>query len=430
MLGLARSKGHSVVADPEEADVLVVNTCSFLQAAREESVDEILRLAGLKGGNGARRLVVTGCMAEQYSSELRREIPEIDATVASTALESFTDAVETDGACEFRGDKQYLPAAGITRSLLARDGSAYLKVSEGCDHDCAFCIIPQIRGPHRSRPQDELVAEARSLVNEGVVELNLVAQDLSAYGHDSEDARGLPELLESLGEIDGLQRVRCLYLYPNTVSERLLDVMASVANVCPYVDMPLQHADGGILRSMRRGGNADHLKRLIDRIRDRLGDPVLRTTFIVGFPGETDKAFAVLRRFVEEVEFDRVGVFRYSREPGSPAADMPSQVPQDVALGRHDQLISLQEGISARRQARFVGTRARVLICGTGEDGMWYGRTAGQAPEVDGVTHLGAAGAALPGTMAEARITGADVHDLYAQIEGSPAGIDPGLRRA
>jgi ribosomal protein S12 methylthiotransferase len=416
MLGLARARGHDVVASPEEADVVVVNTCSFLGQAREESIDTILGLARFKADGGASRLLVTGCMVEEYAEELLDEIPEIDACVGTTALESFADALEPNGTRIFKGDKHYLPAANVTRSLLNHDGSAYLKVSEGCDHDCAFCIIPRIRGPHRSRRVSDLLEEAQGLVARGVVELNLVAQDLSAYGHDVAECGGLPELLARMGRIDGLERVRCLYLYPNAVSDELLDTMAAVDNVCPYVDMPLQHADAGILRLMRRGGGPDSMRRIIDRIRARLDNPVLRTTFIVGFPGETEEAFRRLCDFVEEVHFDRIGLFVYSPEPGSHAADLPGAVAPELAWQRHDELVSIQEAISAERQASYVGTTARVLICGTDDDGLWYGRTDGQAPEIDGVTYLGAEAAVAQGQLVKARITGADVHDLYGEV--------------
>jgi ribosomal protein S12 methylthiotransferase len=283
MLGRAIAEGHEIVGDAESADVLVVNTCAFIEDARKESVGKILELAALRSAD--RKLVVTGCMAERYGSELAREIPEIDAMVGTGALDRFTEALDADGGAIFRAGPHYLPSARMERVVADTDGSAYLKVSEGCDHDCAFCVIPDIRGRHASRPLEDVVAEAQRLAERGIVEVNLVAQDLSAYGRDLGQRDGLAALLRALGEVRGLERVRCLYLYPNTLADSALAAMAEVGNVCPYIDMPLQHADETMLRSMRRGGTRDSLRRLLDRIRGKLGDPVVRSTFIVGFPG-------------------------------------------------------------------------------------------------------------------------------------------------
>jgi ribosomal protein S12 methylthiotransferase len=325
MLGRAIAEGHVVVDDPDTADVLVVNTCAFIEDARKESVAKILELAEIRTRGDSQRLVVTGCMAQRYGEELGREIPEIDALVGTGALDRFTEALDARGGRLFTAGPHFLPSARMQRAVADTDGSAYLKVSEGCDHDCAFCVIPDIRGRHASRPIDDIVAEAHALVAGGAIELNLVAQDLSAFGRDLGVRDGLAALLRALGEVPGLARVRCLYLYPNTLADSALSAMKEVGNVCAYVDMPLQHADTGILTSMRRGGTTDSLRRLLARIRERLGDPVMRSTFIVGYPGETESAFETLARFVEEAGFDRIepcGGFRHcaSTAPRGPAS--------------------------------------------------------------------------------------------------------------
>ena len=415
MLGRARAEGHEVVSDSAAADVLVVNTCAFIDTAREESIDKILELARTKAARDGRRLVVTGCLAERYGEELAREIPEIDALVGTGALDRFPAAIESRGGTMFRGAKHYLPSADMERELADSDGSAYIKVSEGCDHDCAFCVIPQIRGRHQSRAIDDVVDEAERLVARGIVEVNLIAQDLSAYGRDRGVEDGLAALLYRLGRVGGLDRVRCFYLYPNTLADSALEAIARVENVCKYVDLPLQHADAEVLRSMRRARGADQLRRILDRVRARMGDPVIRTAFIVGYPGETDAAFERLRSFVEEVRFDHVAVFRYSPEEGSAAAELPSRVPRHVAEFRRDRLLAVQELIAEDRLARHIGRVERVLVCGRDEEGRWYGRTDGQAPEIDGVTYLDGDWSAFIGKCVPVSVTGSDAYDLYAE---------------
>jgi ribosomal protein S12 methylthiotransferase len=431
MLGRAIAEGHVVVDDPDTADVLVVNTCAFIEDARKESVAKILELAEIRTRGDSQRLVVTGCMAQRYGEELGREIPEIDALVGTGALDRFTEALDARGGRLFTAGPHFLPSARMQRAVADTDGSAYLKVSEGCDHDCAFCVIPDIRGRHASRPIDDIVAEAHALVAGGAIELNLVAQDLSAFGRDLGVRDGLAALLRALGEVPGLARVRCLYLYPNTLADSALSAMKEVGNVCAYVDMPLQHADTGILTSMRRGGTTDSLRRLLARIRERLGDPVMRSTFIVGYPGETESAFETLARFVEEAGFDRIAVFKYSPEEGSAAAALPGRVPDLVAEYRRDALLSLQEGVAEARLARFVGRSERLLVCGRDEAGTWYGRTEGQAPEIDGQTFLGDASMGFadrlrPGTLIDVEITAADAYDLYATPLRTDASAVPG----
>ncbi len=420
MLGSALADGHTLVDDPSDADVLVVNTCAFIQEAREESIDTILELARVKAEREGRRLVVTGCMAERFGEELRTEIPEIDSMVGTGGLASFTKAMDVRGGEIFRGAKHYLPSALMERVVSETDGSAYIKVSEGCDHECSFCVIPDIRGKHESRSIDDIAAEAERLVAAGVVEVNLVAQDMSAYGKDIGLNDGLAQMLYRLGRVNGLERVRCYYLYPNTLTDSALEAINDVENVAAYIDLPLQHADGGVLQKMRRAKDADQLRRILDRVRERVADPVIRTSFIVGFPGETEAAFDGLCRFVEDVRFDRLAVFRYSREDGSPAAALPDQVAPELAEDRRDILLDIQEPIAADRLSRFVGRNERLLICGRDDESGWYGRTAGQGPDIDGFTYLGSEPTGLRvGTMADVVVTGADAYDLFAEVSGA-----------
>jgi ribosomal protein S12 methylthiotransferase len=418
MLGRAAAEGCEVVDDPDQADVLVVNTCGFIDAAREESVDAILAMAGVKAESADRKLVVTGCMAERYTDELAREIPEVDAFVGTGSIDRFMDAMAARDGAVFKGDKHYLPSSAMERLVTETDGSAYLKVSEGCDHECSFCVIPDIRGKHESRTVEDVALEAERLAAGGIVEVNLIAQDLSAYGRDRGMRDGLAALLYRLGRIDGLERVRCYYLYPNTIEDTALEAMRDVDNVCAYVDIPLQHADADVLRSMRRAKDADQLRRLIDRIRGYLGDPVVRSSFIVGYPGETEAAFETLCRFVEEVRFDRLSVFKYSPEQGSPAERLPDRVPTLVTEYRRDALLQVQAPIAAERLARFVGSTARVLVGGSEGDGGVFGRTEGQGPDIDGVTWLGAAAPDEPGRLVDVEITANDEFDLFGEVFG------------
>ncbi len=427
MLGKAVAEGHQIVDDPDQADVLVVNTCSFIDAAREESVAAVLELAGKKAAGG-QRLVVTGCLAERYGAELVTELPEVDAFVGTGALAEFPEALNAGGGRLFKGDKHYLPAASMERRLGDFDGSAYVKVSEGCDHECAFCVIPQIRGRHESRELEDVAAEVEGLARRGVVEVNLIAQDLSAYGRDRGQAEGLAELLCRLGRVGGIERVRCLYLYPNTLTDAALEAIATVANVCPYIDIPLQHADREVLRRMRRGKDAGSLMRLLERIREHIPGVALRSAFITGFPGETEEAFEVLGEFVTKARFQSIGVFRYSPEEDSGAVSLDRPVSREAAQRRCDALIALQEGISEELLAERVGGCERVLVGGCDEDGLWWGRTDRQAPEIDGVTWLGTEGPFARGELLEVEITGSGVHDLFARPL-VPASIDAEVGR-
>lgn len=414
MLGRARAEGHEVVDSPDGADVLVVNTCAFIEQAREESIDTILGLASYKDGAAKPKLVVTGCMAERYGEELTSELPEIDAMVGTGALESFTDALDAEGGRMFRGERHYLPSALMERRITETDGSAYIKVSEGCDHECSFCVIPTFRGKHESRPIEDIASEAEKLAGSGIVEVNLIAQDLSAYGRDLGNRDGLAEMLWRLGRVDGIERIRCFYLYPSTLTTSALEAMRDVDKVVPWIDIPLQHADSEVLRRMRRARDTGQIERIVDKIRSVLPDTYIRSSFITGFPGETEEAFENLKKFVAKARFDRIGVFTYSHERDSGAFELDGLVPPEVAQLRRDELMALQEPISAELLEGEIGKRRRVLVCGSDEDGNCYGRTERQAPDIDGVTLLDHSLLDQQGTTLEVEITGADGLDLYA----------------
>ncbi len=422
MLGKLVAEGYEVTLDPSQADVLIVNTCSFIQPAKEESIDTILEMGRHKTEEGRAKLVVTGCLAERYGRELATELPEVDAFVGTGDFLRLPELLRDLGRSPagappaYVGAQHVLPNASVPRILTQQSFSAYLKVSEGCNHRCAFCIIPKIRGRHESRPLDDLVAEADGLAAQGVRELNLIAQDLTAYGRDLERRSALADLVRALARVEGIDWIRLLYCYPNYVTGELLDAVADEPKVCSYVDMPLQHGSDRMLRAMRRERSADLLRRLVERVRARVPEVVLRTSFIVGFPGETEEDFTDLCRFVSELEFDRVGVFRYSQEENTEAGAMAGQVTEAVKEGRWHRLMRLQREISRRKNARWVGRVVPVLACGEDDDGRSYGRTAGQAPEIDGVVFL--EGGFAPGEMTVVRITGSSDYDLHGRRAG------------
>ncbi len=428
MLGVLAGRGHELVADPEAADVLVVNTCAFIGPAKEESIDAILDLARVKSARTGRRLVVTGCLAQRYADELRAELPEVDAFVGTGDLLHIADAVEGPArpdAIVYRGAQHVLPAHALAPRI--RTGgwwTAYLKVSEGCDHQCSFCIIPKIRGRHESRAMDDLLHEAASLAAGGALELNLIAQDLTAYGRDRRDGSSLAVLLRALAvRVPDLRWLRLLYAYPSSITDELLEVMATERSVCRYLDMPLQHATDRMLRAMRRERSAAALRRLVTRIRSAVPDVALRTAFIVGFPGETEDDVRALCEFVEEIGFDHVGVFEYSHEEQTAAGALVDDVPAEEKRVRRGRVMATQAAVSAARLRSRVGRTTEVLVERELEDGRLVGRTPGQAPEIDGVVYLH--GEASPGDLVTATIVDADVYDLHATIVQSAVDSPP-----
>jgi ribosomal protein S12 methylthiotransferase len=454
MLGLSRQAGHEITPDAREADVIVVNTCAFIDRAKEESINAILEMAELKRDGRCRRLVVTGCLAERYRDDLKAEIPEIDAVLGTGDVPDIVSAIGTGPAIDpatagagptaaspirlfrSRGDlpappeprpvepethraPTYLYDASTPRVTTTPRHYAYVKIAEGCDYTCAFCIIPTLRGSYRSRTEASIVAEAESLAAGGVRELLLISQDTTFFGIDRGERGALARLLRRLNRIDGLEWIRLLYLYPTTITDEVLDAMAESEKVCKYVDLPLQHASDDMLRRMRRPGTRDGYDRLLARIRRRVPGVTLRTTFIVGFPGEQDHDVDALADFVRDAAFDHVGVFTYSHEEGTRAFALADDVPAKTKASRRARIMTLQQSIVRRRRLAEVGSTVRVMVDGPSDESplVVTGRTEGQAPDIDSVVVLSACDPDIvrAGRLIRARITGASGYDLVAE---------------
>jgi ribosomal protein S12 methylthiotransferase len=417
MLGSLVLEGYAVAERIEDADVAVVNTCAFIESAREESIEAILEVSDLRDSGALRALVVTGCLPQRYSRELARELPEVDAFIGTGEFPKIARVLDDALAGRSRGvyvdaGRTHLYDESEPRLLIGPRHSAYVKIAEGCDRVCAFCAIPGIRGRHQSRAPESLLAEAEQLAREGVREINLVSQDTLSWGKDLPGRPRLASLLRELDRVEGLDWIRLLYLYPTALTDELLDVLANGRRLLPYIDVPLQHASDRLLRAMRRGVTAERQRQLVERIRKRVPDATLRTTFIVGFPGETAQDFAQLCDFVREARFDRAGVFRYSDEEGTAAHGYSEKVPRRVARERHRRLVELQQGIMQEKLEAQVGDIADVLI-DRSATGISIGRLASQAPEIDGVVHLREA--APVGELVRARITAVRHSDLEAE---------------
>jgi ribosomal protein S12 methylthiotransferase len=419
MLGALALGGYAIAEQLEDADAVVVNTCSFIESAREESIEAILELADLRESGRLRALVVAGCLPQRYGGELAKELPEVDAFVGTGHFQDITTIL--DDALAGRGRGVYVDAGRThlydehdPRLLIGPGHSAYLKISEGCDRICAFCAIPGIRGAFQSRTPESVLAEARQLAQAGVRELNLVAQDATAFGKDLPGRPGLAKLLRALDGVEGLEWIRQLYLYPTAVTDELIEVLGSSERVLPYVDVPLQHASDRILRAMKRGATEARQRALVERLRAGIPNLTLRTTFIVGFPGERDEDFERLCDFVREVRFDRLGVFRYSDEEGTSAFELGEKVPRRVARARHRQLMAIQRDIMREKLAALVGKTLPVLVDEAGPRAR--GRLPSQAPEIDGVVFL--KGSAAVGEIVQARICAVRDLDLEAEPQG------------
>ncbi len=421
MLGaLAGTRGESVqfVADKADADVLIVNTCGFINSAKEESIAAILDAVKRKERGQVSKVIVTGCLAQRYGSDLAKEIPEVDAFLGIESGPAIGNVVfgarpRQINLVETVADKYPLIPQARLRAT-ATPWTAYLKISEGCDHTCTFCAIPGIRGKHRSKPIERLVEEARQLAASGAKELNLVAQDTTAYGMDLYGRLALPELLTALAEVSEIKWLRLLYCYPTMVRQPLLDVLSSNPKVISYIDMPLQHGDDQMLKAMKRGGSVEQYKRLFGKMRETLPNLALRTTFLVGFPGETDAHFAYLLDFVTEMRFDRLGVFTYSAEEGTPAFALDNPVPNKVMRARRDALMAAQQSISLQNNQKWLGRDLDVLIeARRGPDAV--GRSFRDAPEIDGTVLIKNCDAA-PGTFVSARVSAVEPYDLEAEL--------------
>jgi ribosomal protein S12 methylthiotransferase len=418
MLGTLAEAGYRLVQDPATAEVIVVNTCGFIESAKEESVEAIVELAEMKRAGRCKKLVVTGCLVQRHADDLARELPEVDHFLGTGAYQDVARIVSDAQAKRLVvPDPDFVHSAASPRVNSLPSHTAYLKISEGCDNACAFCIIPKLRGPQRSRPIDDVLAEAAALAAQGTVELSLVAQDLTAYGYDLAGKVRLHHLLPELAKVDGIRWIRLHYAYPRDVPDALIDAIASEPKIVKYLDMPLQHSSDRLLRAMKRGRDSVFLRELLARLRARIPDLALRTSLIVGLPGETEDDFEDLVRFVEEQRFERLGVFEFSPEEGTPAAEMSAQVPDEVKRARFAQVMGIQQGISRDHQQAMIGRKLEVLVEGRAEETehLLAGRHAQQAPEIDGITYVHD-GVAYPGEIVTLEITDAAEYDLVGKV--------------
>ena len=420
MLGLLASHGYSITDDETAADVIVINTCCFIHDAKEESIQTILEMAEYRKSGSCKALLVTGCMAQRYQKEIREEIPEVDAVLGTTAFDDILEALEKtlQGSCveEFK-DINYLPLVQENRVLTTGGHFAYLKIAEGCNKHCTYCIIPKLRGNYRSVPMERLVSQAEYLAKQGVKELILVAQETTIYGTDLYGKKSLHVLLNKLCEISGIQWIRVLYCYPEEIYDELIQTIKVQTKICNYLDLPIQHASDRILKRMGRRTSKAQLIEIVNKLRTEIPDITLRTTLITGFPGETQEDHEELMAFVDEMEFDRLGVFTYSPEEDTPAAEMPNQIDEEVKKDRQAELMELQQEISLDKGNDKIGQRLLVMIEGkVADENAYVGRTYADAPNVDGYIFVNTGELLMSGDFARVVVTGALEYDLIGEI--------------
>ena len=426
MAGLLRQGHYEMTPDLAQADIILINTCGFIDAAKEESVDTILEMARLKEEGRLQTLIVAGCLPQRYGDELARELPEVDLFIGTGEVPRIVEILKAHSQNKKRlyvGLPSYLYDHATPRLRTTPSHTAFVKVSEGCDHKCSFCIIPQLRGPHRSRPIDSVVKEAIALAQEGVKEINLIAQDLTAYGRERRDGTTLYGLLREMVSVPQIHWIRLLYAYPNYLDEPLLHLIRESEKICNYIDIPFQHISGRLLKRMRRGNSGDCVRQAVEKLRRAIPDITLRTSLIVGFPGETEDDFIELLDFVEEARFDRLGIFKYSREDGTEAARIEGHVPEEEKERRWQEAMELQAGISRRKNEALIGSVQRVIIDGCDSDTeRVFGRTQAHAPEVDGVVYVGGGlrdtgqGNAQVGEFVDVKITQTMDYDLMGEV--------------
>ncbi|WP_270187376.1 30S ribosomal protein S12 methylthiotransferase RimO [[Ruminococcus] lactaris] len=420
MLGLLASRGYEMTDDEQEADIIVINTCCFIHDAKEESIQNILEMAELKKEGKVKALIVTGCLAERYRDEILEEIPEVDEVLGTTAYDKILDAV--DAALE--GDQEVilsdidaLPLPETKRLVTTGGHFAYLKIAEGCDKHCTYCIIPKVRGNYRSVPMERLVNEARELAEQGVKELILVAQETTLYGKDLYGEKSLHKLVRALCNINGIRWIRILYCYPEEITDELIQVMKEEPKVCHYLDLPIQHANDTILKRMGRRTTKQELVDIVEKLRSEIPDICLRTTLITGFPGETAEQHEELMQFVDEMEFDRLGVFTYSPEEDTPAAGMPEQIDEEVKEDRQAEIMELQQEIAFDKAEDMIGREVLVMIEGkVADENAYVGRTYRDAPNVDGLIFINTDEELLSGDFARVKVTGALDYDLIGEL--------------
>ncbi len=419
MIGMLAKSGHTITDDEKEADVVVVNTCCFILDAKQESIDTILQMAELKKNASLKVLIVTGCLGERYREEIQAEIPQVDAILGTNSfdliVQTIDEVMEGKKQNHFT-DIQDTPVFGKERMVTTGGHYAYLKIAEGCDKHCTYCIIPKIRGDFRSVPMEVLLKEAQKLAHDGVKELILVAQETTVYGKDLYGKKVLPELLEKLAAIEELQFIRILYCYPEEITDELIAVIKKEPKICHYLDMPIQHAADPILKRMGRRTSHEQLRSIITKLRTEIPDICLRTTLITGFPGETKQDFALLKEFVKEMRFDRLGVFPYSPEEGTPAARMKKQIPTFLKKMRRNEIMRLQQKIAFERAEEMIGQKLSVMIEGKlPEDGVFIGRTYKDAPNVDGMVFVNSDRELVTGDVVTVGITDFHEYDLIGE---------------
>lgn len=420
MLGLLAGRGYEMTDDETEADVIIINTCCFVNDAKQESVDTILEMAEYKANGILKALIVTGCLAQRYKQEILDEVPEVDAVLGTTAYDKILDTVDDVLAGQHivrMEDLQALPLVDTKRQVTTGGHYAYLKIAEGCDKNCTYCIIPKVRGRYRSVPMEHLLAEAKMLAEQGVKELILVAQETTVYGMDIYGKKLLPELLEKLCRISGLRWIRILYCYPEEITDELIRVIREEPKICHYLDIPIQHASDDILKRMGRRTSKQELKDMIGKLRREIPDICLRTTLITGFPGETKEQHEELMNFIDEMEFDRLGVFTYSQEEDTPAAKMPDQIPEEVKEERQAELMELQQEIVFDNANQMIGREVLVMIEGkVADEPVYVGRTYRDAPGVDGLIFIETGKELMSGDFAKVTVTGAQEYDLIGGL--------------
>lgn len=420
MLSLLKKHGYNITNEEQEADVAVINTCCFIHDAKEESINTILELAQLKETAKLKVLIVTGCLAQRYKDEIQEEIPEVDAILGSTNIDDIVTVVnqamtgEKVICCK---DIQYLPSNLTDRVVTTGNAMAYLKIAEGCNKRCSYCIIPFLRGNYRSIPMEEILETAKKLAAEGYKELVLVAQETTVYGQDLYGEKRLPQLLQELSQLEGIRWIRLLYCYPEEITDELIQTMAENEKICHYIDMPIQHSEDEILKAMGRRTSRRQIEEVVEKLRTAMPDIAIRTTLITGFPGETKEQHEALLEFVDDMEFERLGVFTYSPEEGTRAAEFPDQIPEEEKKQRQDELMALQQEVSYDNNQRMLGKQLEVLVEGyLYEEDVYIGRSYREAPNVDGYIFINAEEEIVSGEMVTVRITDANEYDLIGEV--------------
>lgn len=420
MLGLLTAKGYQMVDCEDEADVIVINTCCFINDAKEESIQTILEMAEYKKSGQIKALIVTGCLAQRYKEEIMEEIKEVDAILGTSSCDQILQVIEdvlNGQQVVAMEDLNRLPVVDTSRVITTGGHYAYLKIAEGCDKHCTYCIIPKVRGDFRSVPIEQLVAQAEELGRQGVKELILVAQETTLYGKDLYGEKALPKLLRELCKVSGIRWIRLLYCYPEEITDELIQVMKEEEKICHYLDMPIQHASDRILKRMGRRTSNQQIREMIEKLRSNILDITLRTTLITGFPGETNEEHEELMEFIDEMEFDRLGVFTYSPEEDTPAAGFEDQIDEEVKLDRQEDLMGLQQLIAYDLAQDMIGREMLVMIEGkVADENAYVGRTYRDAPDVDGLIFVESDEDLVTGDMAKVRITGAQEYDLIGEI--------------